>query len=74
MAYFAKFTERGQKALLAAQTEAAKLGRSYVGTEHLLLGVLTEPGGAAGVLRGITLERVREEIVEIGRASCRERV
>ena len=65
MAYFAKFTERGQKALLAAQTEAAKLGRSYVGTEHLLLGVLTEPGGAAGVLRGITLERVREEIVGI---------
>ena len=47
MAYFAKFTERGQRALLAAQAEAAKLGRSYVGTEHLLLGVLTEPGAAS---------------------------
>ena len=47
MAYFAKFTERGQRALLATQKEAAQLGRTYVGTEHLLLGVLTEPGGAA---------------------------
>ena len=53
MAYFAKFTERGQRALLAAQSEAAQLGRTYVGTEHLLLGVLTEPGGAVGVLKGI---------------------
>ena len=39
MAYYAKFTERGQRALLAAQKEAAQLGRTYVGTEHLLLGV-----------------------------------
>ena len=44
MAFFAKFTERGQRALLAAQNEAAKLGRTYVGTEHLLLGVLADPG------------------------------
>ncbi len=65
MAYFAKFTERGQRALLAAQSEAAQLGRTYVGTEHLLLGVLTEPGGAAAVLQGITLERVRAEVVQI---------
>ena len=59
MAYFAKFTERGQRALLAAQAEAARLGRSYVGTEHLLLGVLTEPGAASMVLRGVTLDAVR---------------
>ena len=65
MAYFAKFTERGQRALLAAQTEAAQLGRTYVGTEHLLLGVLTEPGGAVPVLRGITLDAAREEIIQI---------
>ena len=70
MAYFAKFTERGQRALLAAQKEAAQLGRTYVGTEHLLLGVLTEPGGAAGVLRGITLEAAREEIARmLGRSN-----
>ena len=65
MAYYAKFTERGQHALMAAQREAAELGRTYVGTEHLLLGVLTEPGGAKPVLRGITLEAVREEILQI---------
>ena len=65
MAYFAKFTERGQRALLAAQSEAAQLGRTYVGTEHLLLGVLTEPGGASAVLQGITLDRVRAEVVQI---------
>ena len=65
MAYFAKFTERGQRALLAAQTEAAQLGRTYVGTEHLLLGVLTEPGAATSVLKGITLDKARTEIVQI---------
>ena len=65
MAYFAKFTERGQRALLAAQKEAAQLGRTYVGTEHLLLGVLTEPGGAKGVLKDITLDAARREIIQI---------
>ena len=65
MAYFAKFTERGQRALIAAQTEAAQLGRAYVGTEHLLLGVLTDPGAAAGVLRGVTLDGARNEIIAI---------
>ena len=65
MAYYAKFTERGQRALLPAQREAAELGRTYVGTEHLLLGVLTEPGGAIPVLKGITLDAVRNEVLQI---------
>ncbi len=65
MAYFAKFTERGQRALIAAQTEAAQLGRAYVGTEHLLLGVLTDSGAAAGILRGVTLDGARNEIIAI---------
>ncbi len=65
MAYFAKFTERAQRALLAAQREAAQLGRDYVGTEHLLLGVLTDPGAAATVLKGIALDAVRAQIVEM---------
>ena len=65
MAYFAQFTDRGQRALRAAQAEAAKLGRSYVGTEHLLLGVLTEPGAASIVLKGIELDAVRAEVVQI---------
>ena len=65
MAYFAKFTERGQRALMAAQKEAALLGRAYVGTEHLLLGVLTDPGAAGAVLKNISLDAAREEIVSI---------
>ncbi len=65
MPYFAKFTERGQRALQAAQREAAQLGRAYVGTEHLLLGVLTDPGAARDVLGGITLEAARNEIIQI---------
>ena len=65
MAYFAKFTERGQRALLTAQREAAQLGRTYVGTEHLLLGVLSDPGAASVILKGITLDAAREEIIQI---------
>ena len=75
MPYFAKFTERGQRALLAAQREAALLGRTYVGTEHLLLGVLTDPGAAQEVLKGISLESAREEIIQIlGRGDNEEPV
>ncbi|NLF26632.1 MAG: ATP-dependent Clp protease ATP-binding subunit [Clostridiales bacterium] len=65
MAYFAKFTERGQRALLTAQREAAQLGRTYVGTEHLLLGVLSDPGAASLVLREVTVDAARQEILQI---------
>jgi len=65
MAYFSNFTERGQRALQAAQREAALLGRTYVGTEHLLLGVLADPGVAQSVLTGITLEAARKEIIQL---------
>ena len=65
MAYFAKFTERGQRALLAAQREAAQLGRTYVGTEHLLLGVLNDPGAAQAILKEVSLDSARDEIVQI---------
>lgn len=65
MPYFAKFTERGQRALIAAQKEAAMLGRAYVGTEHLLLGVLTDPGAAKNALGAVTLEGARKEIIQL---------
>ncbi len=65
MAIFAKFTDRGKRALAVAQTEAAKLGRNYVGTEHLLLGVLADPGAAASVLKGVTPDAARDEIIGI---------
>ena len=65
MAYFAKFTERGQRALLTAQREAAQLGRTYVGTEHLLLGVLSDPGAAGAVLKDVSFEAAKQEIVQL---------
>ncbi|HZJ56747.1 MAG TPA: ATP-dependent Clp protease ATP-binding subunit [Clostridia bacterium] len=68
MAFFGRFTERAQKALLYAQEEARSIGHNYVGTEHLLLGLLREEGGAAAkVLKdlGMEIEKMREYIVNL---------
>lgn len=65
MAFFARFTERAQRALIYSQEEARNLGHNYVGTEHLLLGLLREgEGAAAQVLQGlgIDIEKIREQI------------
>ena len=67
MAYFAKFTERGQRALLTAQREAAQLGRTYVGTEHLLLGILRESDSVAAKIitaTGADLNRLYTNIID----------
>ncbi|WP_291636694.1 Clp protease N-terminal domain-containing protein, partial [Clostridium sp.] len=42
---FNKFTERAQKVLVYAQEEAGQLKHGYVGTEHILLGILKEQDG-----------------------------
>ncbi|NLC45432.1 MAG: ATP-dependent Clp protease ATP-binding subunit [Clostridiales bacterium] len=68
MAFFARFTERAQRALIYSQEEARNLGHNYVGTEHLLLGLLKEgEGAAAQVLKGhgIDIEEIREKIEEL---------
>ena len=66
----ARCNEHGNRALEAAQREAAMLGRGYIGTEHLLLGILNDPGKASIVLEGITLEDARNEIIQlVGRGS-----
>ncbi len=65
MGFFSRFTERAQRAILAAQKEAVALGRSYVGTEHLLLGVLSDPGKATPALGAITLDAARQEVLEL---------
>ena len=65
MAFFGRFTERAQRALIYAQEEARNLGHNYVGTEHLLLGLLKEgEGAAAQVLKGlgIDINKVREQV------------
>ncbi|MBI5369544.1 MAG: ATP-dependent Clp protease ATP-binding subunit [Planctomycetes bacterium] len=62
------FTPRAKRVLELAQEEANNLGHDYIGTEHLLLGLLRENEGvAAQVLMnlGMKLEDVREEVLEV---------
>ena len=65
MAFFAKFTDRAQRALIAAQREAASMHRNYVGTEHLLLGIMRDPGRAGAVLNGISIDDVRATVIQM---------
>ncbi len=62
---FDKFTERAKKVINLAREEAGRLGHDYIGTEHILLGLIREGGGvAAAVLEnmGLDLERIRLEV------------
>ena len=65
---FERFTERARQVVVLAQEEARKLRHNYIGTEHILLGLLREEEGlAARVLEhfGITLEGARGQVVRI---------
>ncbi len=62
------FTPRTKKVLELSSREAQLLGHNYVGTEHLLLGLLREGDGVAVqifVRRGIDLNRVRQQVIQI---------
>src|SRR5918997_847213 len=65
---FDKFTERAKKVLVLAQEEAQRFNHNYIGTEHLLLGLVREGEGiAAGVLSnlGVNLEKVRSQVIQV---------
>ncbi len=65
---FERFTERARKVVVFAQEEARTLRHNYIGTEHILLGLLREQEGLASKVLGsldITVERVRDEVVRI---------
>jgi ATP-dependent Clp protease ATP-binding subunit ClpC len=67
-----KFTERVRKVIYLAREEAARLQHDYIGTEHLLLGVIREGEGiAATVLNnlGLDLDRIRQEVENMVSAS-----
>jgi hypothetical protein len=70
---FERFTDRARRVVVLAQEEAGRLNHNYIGTEHLLLGLIHEGEGiAARALEalGIRLEVVRAEVEEIiGRGS-----
>jgi ATP-dependent Clp protease ATP-binding subunit ClpA len=76
------FTPRAKKALELSLRESVQLGHAYIGTEHLLLGIVREgEGPAAQVLqqRGLELNTVRQEVIRLlhgyqGRPGRRRRV
>ncbi len=72
---FNKFTERARKVILLAKQEAKRFNHDYIGTEHILLGLLREGEGvAAAVLQslGMNLNNIRlevEKLVQLGPAT-----
>ena len=68
MNMFSRFTERARKVIILAKEEAKRFNHDYIGTEHVLLGLLREEQGLAALaLEGldITVERVRAQVVRI---------
>ena len=80
---FERFTERARHVVVLAQDEARSLKHNYIGTEHILLGLLREEKGIAAralASLGITIDEVRAQVVRIVGAgadespdSCRSR-
>lgn len=72
---FERFTEGARKVVVLAQEEARRFRHNYVGTEHLLLGLLREESeaSAAGMVLkdlGVTLEAVWEQVEDVGVAKA----
>src|SRR4249920_2019042 len=65
---FERFTDRARRVVVLAQEEARALDHNYIGTEHILLGLIHEGQGvAARALEslGISLDAVRQQVEEI---------
>src|SRR5215469_7949602 len=65
---FERFTNRSRRVVVLAQEEARILKHSYIGTEHILLGLIHEGEGVAATVLtslGISLEAVRQQVEEI---------
>jgi Clp amino terminal domain, pathogenicity island component len=65
---FERFTERARKSVVLAEEEAGLLRHNYIGTEHLLLGLLREDEGVAAralAALGVTIEEARERVESI---------
>ena len=65
---FERFTDRARRVVVLAQEEARLLNHNYIGTEHILLGLLNEGEGIAAKAMeslGIGLDSVRDEVVKI---------
>ena len=68
MSMWEPFTERARRSIVLAQEEAQRLGHNYIGTEHILLGLIDEGESlSAKVLEtlGVNLAKVRQEVEAI---------
>ena len=65
---FERFTERARQVVVLAQDEARALKHNYIGTEHILLGLIREGEGVAAqvlVKLGADLSRVRQQVIQL---------
>ena len=73
---FERFTEPSRRVVVLAQEEARMLNHNYIGTEHILLGLIHEGEGVAAqaiVSLGLTLEMARDQVRDIVGAGGRNR-
>ena len=65
---FERFTDRARRVVVLAQDEARSLNHNYIGTEHLLLGLITEGEGvAAKALESLDINKdaVRSAVIDL---------
>ena len=65
---FKRFTDRARRVIVLAQEEARMLGHNYIGTEHILLGLIREGEGVAAkalIALGISLDATRQAVEDI---------
>ena len=63
---FERFTDRARRVVVLAQEEARMLNHNYIGTEHILLGLIREGDGVAAqvlVASGVDLNRARQQVI-----------
>lgn len=65
---FERFTDRARRVVVHAQEEARRLNHNYIGTEHLLLGLIAEPDTVSAnalVSHGVDVSAIRQAVVRI---------
>jgi ATP-dependent Clp protease ATP-binding subunit ClpA len=65
---FERFTDRARRVVVLAQEEARRLDHNYIGTEHILLGLIREGDGVAAqalVTLGADLNQVRQQVIQL---------
>src|ERR1700760_188895 len=65
---FERFTDRARRVVVLAQEEARMLNHNYIGTEHILLGLIHEGEGVAAqvlVKLGADLNKVRQQVIQL---------